>query len=40
MLSFDNDTTYYSVAGVPQSYLTGGEGYIGKDYHSYSKHEN
>ena len=40
MLSFGNDNTYYSVAGVLHSYLTGGEGYIGKDYHSYSKQEN
>ena len=30
----------YSVAGIRQSYLTGHEGCVDKDYYSHFKHEN
>lgn len=39
-LSFGNDNTHYSVAGIPQSYLTGHEGCVDKDDYSHFKYEN
>lgn len=40
LVSFDNDYTCYSVAGVPHSHHARAKGHIGKGYYSHFRHEN